>query len=509
MAEFIKIKKSDAELIMDFTKSSIINNYNLESNFYSIPKEDFEIIKKEFIISIRLEEKRLNKEAEGIDFSNLDKLVSEYQSKSASNSKNNYYHNEENNYSSEELFQIALMIAQEIKNIRKIPKLRNEIDRLIKKVIAYNLSYSIETIKTTFSELKNNGGTYEQYFNLKTLLESIIRKTYNKNISAVISQELEGNFLIKEDDQVYILNKSNAYMFSYGFIYSPLSIEKATNGEDDKIVPFNELSKTDYNIKLKKGEKPIGVYAITVGEKELSGNYTKAKSLIERSGVTSFIDVDLTKFLDGEDLEVVKNDFIKRMLLDSGIINETDIKDFYYDKLSIFFDRFMELKKKDYSTGNITNLFSDYLRYVFSQTYADPSSVLKEEKDLEGNSKSALPLDTIKEIFTYSIHYDFNIYTKKEVTNNDIALFVDKFYKYRDNRYLNLIYYGINNLLIYLHEIKDDNFDKVRDFINSKEPQDRDPWEISQKFVPGHNITKKEELPTYVDGDEGQGSRKR
>lgn len=484
MAEIVKVKQSDANVIMEFTKNSVFSNYRLEKGIYAVPLEDFELIKRDFIIAVRIEEKKINREDESINYNFLDDLVSEDYDKTFTRVRNNFHYLKGENASNEELFDITLKIAREILKIKKIPIIKREIEQLIKKVESNNLSYSLETIKTGFRELKAKGGDYEQYLNIKKLLESIIRKTYFKSLSNVVSDEFTGTYLIKEDDDVYLLNKSNAYMFSYGLIYSPTSIKSATNEDESIMVPFNELNKDGYKIELKEEDKPIGVYAVTIGEKDLNENYVRAQALVKRLNLNSFLNVDLTKFMEGEDLEVLKNDFIRRMLISSNrIAPDQEIKKSYYQNLGLFFDRFLELKSKQYEQGNIINLFEKCCRIVYGQCYSDLGFVLRTEKNLEGEDVPSLDLNDIKDILEYSIHYDFNIYKKEAVTNNDIALFVGKFYMYRNNRYLNMIYPGIGNLLDYLREIKDDDYDVVRDYINEKR---RDPWELSQHFRPSH-----------------------
>lgn len=484
MAEIVKVKQNDANVIMEFTKNSVFSNYRLEKGIYTVPLEDFELIKRDFIISVRIEERNIDREEEGINCDSLDKLVSEGYDKSFTRVRNNFHYLNGENASNEELFDITLKIAKEILNIKRIPVIKKEIKQLIHIVESNNLSYSLETIKAGLHELENKGGDYEQYLNIKKLLESIIRKTYFKNLSNVVSDEFSGTYLIKEDNDVYLLNKNNAYMFSYGLIYSPTSIKSATNEDESIMVPFNELNKDSYKIELKEEDKPIGVYAVTIGEKDLNENYVKAQALVKRLNLNSFLNVDLTKFMEGEDLEVLKNDFIRRMLISSNrIAPDQEIKKSYYQNLGIFFDRFLELKSKHYEQGNIINLFEKCCRIVYGQCYSDLGFVLRTEKNLEGEDVPSLDLNDIKDILEYSIHYDFNIYKKEAVTNNDIALFVGKFYMYRNNRYLNMIYPGIGNLLDYLGEIKDDNYDVVRDYINEKR---RDPWELSQHFRPSH-----------------------
>ena len=333
MAEIVKVKQNDANIIMEFTKNSVFSNYRLEKGIYTVPLEDFELIKRDFIISVRIEERNINRDEEGINCDSLDELVSEGYDKSFTRVRNNFHYLNGENASNEELFDITLKIAKEILNIKRIPVIKKEIKQLIHIVESNNLSYSLETIKAGLRELKNKGGDYEQYLNIKKLLESIIRKTYFKNLSNVVSDEFSGTYLIKEDNDVYLLNKNNAYMFSYGLIYSPTSIKSATNEDESIMVPFNELNKDSYKIELKEEDKPIGVYAVTIGEKDLNENYVRAQALVKRLNINSFLNVDLTKFMEGEDLEVLKNDFIRRMLISSNrIAPDQEIKKSYYQK---------------------------------------------------------------------------------------------------------------------------------------------------------------------------------
>lgn len=466
------ISKEDFQIIKEFTKNSIFIPSVKSYGDITVTTDEYKKIEKDFLISLRLVKRSLKKDLSYIDYSSLDNLSDAYIKDCYEPIRDKHNHVLIEDEDKKDLLQDAIKIAKEILNIRKVPKLIKEIDDLLIEIKLNKLSYSVSTYKEEFNRYKNDGASYDDYVKLKKELESILRKTYFKNISSFISSDLSKNLLVSKDDEIKILNRDNLEDFTFGYIYSPRDIIYVKNKDKDIFVPYNRLEINNYMIKLSDNAKPIGTYAITVGEKEFSNNYVNAQNLLKRLPEGYFLEVDLSKILTIQKLNKYKIDFIDRLLNDKGLEVSNKDEDFY-NKFEIFFQRFMDLKKSNYDKGNVINLFDFYYNVIFSQKYMNLDYAIEK-----------CSVEELKDVVENNIYYDYNIFKKKDITNNDISLFVDKFKLYKSSSALNNVYPGINLIIDYLLTIKDDKFDEFKDYINALDV--RDSWLISQRFNPIH-----------------------
>ena len=468
----IKILKEDVKVLKHFTKNSILlSSLKVEDTFLS--EEEYEEVKRDFIIAVRLELRSLKRNTSYINYAKLDELIDKYMEKCYEPIREKYHHLDDGiDIKSEDMFIDALVIAREIINIKKIPSMYKDIENLLNEIKSNNLSYSINTYIETFNSYKNDGATYDEYNKLKKELESIIKKTYFKNITSILSSELSGNLLVSDNDKIKILNKDNVEFFNYGFIYSPKDILTVTTKKSNIFIPFSGAIIDSLVIKLSDDAKPIGVYSVSMGEKELSSNYENSKKLQSKLSEGYNLEIDLTKVLPSSKIDKYKRELIDRLIYDKGV-EITNKDDEFYKRFDIFFNRFIDLKKSSYDKGNVINLFDFYYNVIFSQKYINLDYTLDK-----------CSCDEIKDVLENNIYFEYNIFRNKELTNNDISIFTSKFKLYKNNNILNNVYPGLNLIMDYLLKIEDDKFDEVRDYLNSLTI--KDCWLISQYLNPIH-----------------------
>ena len=467
-----KLLKEEITILKEFAKNSIfLSKLKNEDTFLSL--DEYELVKRDFVIAIRLELRALKRNVPYINYSDLDKLIDSYMEKCYEPIREKYHHlSDDIDIKGEDLFSDTLNIAKEIINIKKIPSIYKDIEKLLSEIKTNNLSYSVNTYIETLNKYKTDGATYEEYNKLKKELESVIKKTYFKNISSVISGDLNTNLLVSDGSFIKVLNKDNVESFKYGYIYSPKDILSVTNKKEDSFISFNRINLDSSTIKLVDNAKPIGVYSISMGEKEFSSNYENAKKLLSKLSEGYDLEIDLTKVLPISKIDKYKKDLIDRLIFDKGV--EIKNKDeVFYKRFDIFFNRFIELKKSSYDKGNVINLFDFYYNVIYSQKYIDLEYTLNK-----------CSCDEVKDILENSIYFEYNIFKNKELTNNDFSLFTSKFKLYKNNSILNNVYPGFNLIVDYLLKVKDDKFDEIRDYLNSLAI--KDSWLISQHFSPIH-----------------------
>ena len=113
-----------------------------------------------------------------------------------------------------------------------------------------------------------------------------------------------------------------------------------------------------YNEVVLDGFNPIGIFCITDGSKELNPYYLKALKLKDNFPDLPILDFDISFFESDIDSILSRNGLVDAIEEDLGIYNNGGPN--YYDYFSYFWDDFMVLKRSDYSSSDIINLFQKY-----------------------------------------------------------------------------------------------------------------------------------------------------
>lgn len=369
----------------------------------------------------------------------------------------------------EEELRIGIRINDLIDGIKKLPELIEIIKNEIREIKKNNLSENINTICINFNKLYRNGGSLEEYLNVKKELDLIIKKSYIDSINNH-PYDNKGIFLVKEDNDVKILSSENMNEFKCGLIYSPASIKCVRNKNDNSFISFYSMNENPYKIEL-NDDKPIGIYAITYGEGSISQNYKKAKYTYSQVGIP-FIEIDKTKYIDQSELNI--KELIDDLLNDKGIPVKNKDEDFY-SKFQFFYDKFKILKTSEYDEGRIINLFDFCHNIIFSQRWLDPNYLLSSDNSVEA----------IKEAFDHNIYLDFNIFRNERIGIDQLDTFERIFYSKKDDRRLNMVYAGIDKILEEIHNASRERKQEIVNIINSAPC--RDSYLIKQLIITKNN----------------------
>ena len=363
-------------------------------------------------------------------------------------------------------------MVYEIDGIKRLPDLIENIKKEIKEIKKNNLSENINAISVRFYNLYKNGGSLEEYENIKKEVDTIIKKSYFDAINNH-PYDNKGIFLVKENNVVSILTSENMDKFKYGLIYSPASIKCVRNLNDNSFISFYSLKDNPYDIEL-NDEEPIGIYAVTYGEGLISPNYENAKCTYKQVGIP-FIEIDKTKYIDRSELSI--KELIDNLLDDKGIpVN---------NKFDYFYNKFKSLKAGNYDEGRIINLFDFCHNIIFSQRWLDPNYLLSSDNSVE----------TIKEAFDHNIYLDFNIFRNNRIDIDQLDTFERIFYSKKSDHRLNMVYAGIEEILNEIHNASSERKQEIVNIINSSPCSDS--YLIKQLILPKNNQKETKNINSY------------
>lgn len=446
------ITKNTADLTLDETKDK-----------YLIEESDFKKVFDQLYKTLRDKQIHTSLNVSGADLSRYNELSSRCDEIKYNKIRNNFDDIKSKDIDLEELLGLYVDLYEEIENISKIKLIIEQIKSELNEIRFNNLSDNINSYVIRFNSLIRDGALLEDYLRLRKELDLIIKKTYEEALTSTLSDDKKV-YIVECNGKTSIMNKSNINMFSYGYIYSPSSIEKVTNKSNKGFVSFDNYNMDTDTITL-NDEKPIAVFAVTYGEHEINPNYIKAINLNAPSGVP-FKEIDITLYPTfNEDYSKL----INNLLIDKGLdVGEKD-KD-YYDKFGVFTKEFQKLKIKDYYSSQVINIFDFYFNAIFSQRYLEVSNLLDQR----------LEIRDIKAVLECNIYYDCNIFRSGDCTKTKIKEFISKFYEYRYNELLNKAYPGISIILDALGNASDEKIEEIKKLINSSSCHDS--WLISQKI---------------------------
>lgn len=479
-SNLVIINKQTIDKVFSYVKNSDFCLKQYGSASYVLSKDDFNKIKIKFCHMINDD---LISSVSKISEANLDHLYNlyeEYISMYYDNVRNKFGKFDKRLYQDEEIINKGLEVLNEVDKIKSIPEIIDSIKRNIKEIEDNNLLVNIDDYKSKFNNLRRYSGSYESYISINKYLESIIIKTYIKKITDLTTLQATSdlNFVIKDSsDNVLLLTNDNLIDFDYGLIMNKKYISKAkSKSSNSKLESYNNIDKKNNKISLTK-EKPLAIFAVTLGEKTLNENYLKALKLREKNKNLPLIEIDLMKYVSKESLQDKFYEFINNLLINKGLDYKNYPKEFY-DKFDYFYKSYQELKTKDYCEENIINLFDFDFNLIFSSKYKDIDSLLSKD----------LSIEELKNILELNIYYDDNIFRYNCINEKLLGNFYNRYFPVKDNSKLNYIYPGINKILDLLTTM---TFDELSIFIYKfNSIKTKDSWLISELMKPTHTQNK-------------------
>lgn len=377
----------------------------------------------------------------------------------------------------DKLISSGIKLRKEMEKLKLFPGIKRHITEMIQEIKLSNSFNDIKQIDAKFNKLIRTSGKTEEFEKLERNLSKIIGDTYKSHLTEDLTLSPTGDFIFvssKDEESCFLLSKENLLDAKYGVILeAENNIKIASNSKkESKLLPFSKLDKKSNYIEV-YDFNPAASYAITLGEKSLSNNYREADKLSKKYHGIPLVEIDASKYLSFKDLRKMFIDFIDA-LLDDKNVNFSVKDDKFYHNFDIFFQEFKQLKSGDYDEGRIRNLFDHHIKLLSSSEVCDLDILLKDYKYSE--------IETVLKCNTFM---EENIFRYKEISKPLLERFVDKFYKYRNNKTLNQIYPGFSSVLIYLKERNDDELKQLVEDINSKNCIDS--WLLAQEFEPIHS----------------------
>lgn len=483
-ASSILVSKSIIERMIKYVDASFCKFEVVDNNTISLTKTEFTRIKNIFGMTIN---KDLIKSVSNIkngDLTELNDLFDNYVNIKYSDIRNKFNHENGISYTEEEIIELGLKVLDKVDEIKKIPKVIGDIDQRITEINKSDVPSSIKDIEKEYESLKIKGSSLNEYQTIKTFLDIILRKTYLSNITKLSSNDINNKddiyLVISEDDKEYLLTKENVDMFSYGLILNPENIICAhdENDKKSKFLSFNNLDKRHNEIIIDE-KKPIAIYAVTIGERELNKNYAAAERLLEKYPNIPLIEIDLAKYLSSQNMREYINRFIDEMLDQKNVPFENKDEKFY-EKFDDFYNDFCVLKAKAFNTSNIINLFEYSYNLLFDSKYNDLNNVFTNK----------LSEDEIKTILKKNKYHEDFIFRYKLITFDMLGRFFEKYYEFRNNTIFNRIYPGIFEILTYISKADSEKLHNIVEIYNNSRV--KDVWYISNEIDPKHKTNKTE-----------------
>lgn len=445
---------------------------------YLIGKSVYDKVVNNFKKLLKEKEHESFKSIKGASLERYNELTDEYESIKYNYIRNDFNKIKNDKINEEKILEISVKIYEEIENIKKIPSYINEIRKELKEIKEEKISENINSYMIRFRKLINDGGLVEDYINLKSELDSVLKKTYTDEINAFYGDS-KSLYIVKNEGQVRLLDTSYLNGFTYGVIYSANSIKRITNKNSDTFVGFNRCDFNSCNIEL-NDDKPIAIYCVTYGERSINPNYVAAKNIYVQKN-TPFIEFDKTLYMSDGEYSI--NELINNLLIDCnlGVVVDNNKPQAYYNLYLPFFEKFKELKFGSYDESKVINKFDKYRHFIHDQKYLDINNLLS----------SGLEKEDIKDILSINIYLDFNIFREGKTNKTKIKQFENYFYDKRNNEILNGIYPGLDVILNEIHEASHTRLEEIIKKVSDSPCHDS--WLIRNLIKPEHEL-KKEEL---------------
>lgn len=480
----ILINKNVIERMLKYVDSSSCKLEVVDINTISLTKQEFTRIRNIFGMTIS---KDLIKSVSSIKYADIDKLnqlFDTYISIKYNDIRNKFNQEKGISYTEEEIIELGLKVLDKVDDIKKIPKIINDIDDRILEINKSDIPSSIKDIEKEYESLKLKGSSLQEYKTIKTFLDIILRKTYLNNITKLSSNDINNKediyLVVSEDNKEYLLTKENVDMFSYGLILDPENIICAHDETDkkNKFLSFKNIDKKSNEVIIEE-KRPSAIYAVTIGERALNNNYKEAIKLLEKYPNIPLIEIDLTKYLSSENMKEYIEQFIDEMLEEKNV-NFENKDERFYEKFDDFYNDFCLLKAKAFNENNIINLFEHSYNLLFDSKY----------NNLDNVFTNFLMEDEIKTILKKHKDHEAFIFRYKLITYDMLRRFYEKYYDYRSDQIFNRLYPGIFEILSYIQNSAKERLHEIVELYNNS--KEKDSWYISNIIDPKHKINKAE-----------------
>ena len=405
----------------------------------------------------------------------------------------------------EEAYKRGIEFLKEYAIIENGSKCKAEIQNMIEHLRAYPELYT-ENLVNKFLSLKSGSNDPREYIILHASFKKVIKKTYESKLvnSLNITQYSEPCFIgcdISDEENIRIITSNNAEFYEVGYVYDPSKLDYVYDDSNPSFRVFDDVDKLTSHVVLTDNQ-PSAVYAMTLGEKELSPRYTEARELAEYKNLP-VIQMDITKFLNEENvvgyIKVLVDELLdQKFALADEKLRPSDLTSLKsYEKFRYFYSVFQSLKQKDYDKKDIIDEFEHCFSLLYDTSALDLERIvdyaLNHYKSEDYIDKSVAE---IRLALNNNPYFDFNIFRKKDkIDKNDVHNFIEYFKKYMDEsngneeikRVLETVYPGFSIDYIYLTRL---NEEQIQAFVNYVNQQGSiDSWYLSQAIQPHHRIT--------------------
>lgn len=188
-------------------------------------------------------------------------------------------------------------------------------------------------------------GSYYSRFVSASLLTENHTYTYNQPYGFIMNPN---DIIMTDSEDLYIRNNSDDLDNIY--LSGVLPTVKSFKNVDENTIYYNEIVLDGFN--------PIGIFCISDGSKELNPYYLDALELKKKFPNLPILDFDLSYFANDIDTILYRNALVDTIEEEIGIYHSGNSN--YYEYFSYFWNDFMNLKKGNYSSRDIINLFKKY-----------------------------------------------------------------------------------------------------------------------------------------------------
>lgn len=286
-----------------------------------------------------------------------------------------------------------------------------------------------------------NGEFKDRYVSTSLLTEEVFG-TYTSSFGFIVEPE---NIVGADSNDMYVKNfADDEETLTLSSIPKINSIGKIV--KDCKKRKLEEEGNV-YNEVVIKGFKPVAIFCKTIGEKTLDSNYRCALKLQKSFPHLKIIDIDLSLYLKGKELEGIKQYLIFKLLQKTNEYYQNYGSDYAknikVEEYDLFWKLYTNLKlQPEYTEEQIINLF---------QTNQDLLSIsMFPEKLFSGNYQEEEIEFALLHGYNYRIkdllNGNFNSYNISSITN----LLKD----YKDSPILLKLFPGINSVIELYPKIK-------------------------------------------------------
>lgn len=324
-------------------------------------------------------------------------------------------------------------LNKDVLNLKKIENLFSEIQNIIlddwknnlSSIDDYKLGSDFRFICHSVSNSNWSGDYLGRYVSASLLTENH-NITYNKPFGFIMDPN---DIIMTNSEDLFIRNNSDNLDNIY--LSGVLPTVKSLKNVVDNTIDYNEVVLDGFN--------PIGIFCITDGSKELNPYYLESLNLKRNFPHLPIIDLDISFFASPIDTILYRDALVDTIEEEIGIYHSGGSN--YYDYFSYFWKEFMDLKKSDYSSDDIINLFRKYYDLINIDLDDLLSSDFDDEfvlKLIGANNRYS----SINSIFNGSFDAD------------DVRVFYEIYSNLNDSSYsrLNKLFPGFNKLLNLLDE---------------------------------------------------------